>query len=175
MKILAIDNEGHVHAAADSAVVTRSQPWFEPDGGAPWHGELYIAAIVSRLGKGVAERFARRYYDRVAVVVHPSPAIAGSFYEWTRDGAVLAGDHIPVADLADKMELHIGETSYPVDVSRILGEFDKLLSDITEHHTIKTGDMLMLPLAGIPPVALERPLTLDITLGVTRVLRLKVR
>ena len=175
MKILAIDNEGQAHAAADSAVVTRSQPWFEPEQGAPWSGEVYIAAIVSRLGKGVAERFASRYYDSLSVVVHPRPAVAGSFYEWTRDGAILAGDHVPVGDIAGKTEVRIGETSYAVDIAQMLGEFDRLLCDVTEHHTIKTGDMLMLPLAGVPPVALKRPLTLDITLGKTRVLRLKVR
>lgn len=175
MKILAIDNEGHVHAAADSAVVTRSQPWFEPDQGAPWHGEAYIAAIVSRLGKGVAERFARRYYDSLCVVIHPRPAVAGSLYEWTRDGSILMGDHIPVDNLADKTKVSVGKASYPVDIARMLGMFDRLLCDVAEHHTIKTGDMLMLPLTEIQPVALKRPLTLDITLGETRVMRLKVR
>lgn len=175
MKILAVDNEGHVHAAADSAVVTRSQPWFEPDQGAPWFGEVYLAAIVSRLGKGVAERFARRYYDSLSVVVHPRPNVAGSFYEWTRDGAILVGDHIPVSDIADRTEICIGETSYRVDIAQMLEAFDRLLSDITEHHTVKTGDMLMLPLTGMPPVVLKHPLTLDITLGTLRVLRLKVR
>ncbi len=175
MKILALDNEGRMHAAADSAVVTRSQPWFEPEQGAPWFGEVYIAVIVSRLGKGVAERFARRYYDCLSVVVHPRPAVAGSFYEWTRDGAILVGDHVSIGDIADKTEVRIGETSYTVDIAQLFGEFDRLLSDVTEHHTIKTGDMLMLPLAGVPPVALKRPLTLDITLGEMRVLRLKVR
>ena len=175
MKILAIDNEGCVHSAADSAVVTRSQPWFEPDQGAPWSGEVYIAAVVSRLGKGVAERFARRYYDSLAVVVHPRPKVPGSVYEWTRDGAILAGDHIHVGDLAEHTELSIGDTSYPVDLVQMLGEFDRLLCDVSEHHTIKTGDMLMQPLAGVPPIALVRPLTLDIALGAVRVLRLKVR
>lgn len=175
MKILAIDNEGLVHAAADSAVVTRSQPWFEPEQGAPWCGEVYIAAIVSRLGKGVAERFARRYYDSLSVVVHPRPAVGGSFYEWTRDGAILAGDHVPVGNIADKTQVRIGEAAYTVDIAQMLDEFDRLLCDVTEHHTIKTGDMLMLPLAEVPPVALKRPLTLDVTLGETRVLRLKVR
>ena len=73
------------------------------------------------------------------------------------------------------MKMSVGEASYPVDIARMLGMFDRLLCDVAEHHTIKTGDMLMLPLTEIQPVALKRPLTLDIILGETRVMRLKVR
>lgn len=175
MKILAIDNEGNVHAASDSAVVTRSQPWFVPDQGAPWFGDIYIAAVVSRLGKGVAERFARRYYNSLSVVVHPRPAAAGSLYEWTRDGAILAGDHVLIDELGEKTEVCVGAASCSVNVPQMLSRFDKLLCSVAEYHTIKTGDMLMLPLDDMSPVPLERPLTLDITIGAQRVFRLKVR
>lgn len=174
MKILAKDIAGEMHSSADSAVVTRSQPWFVPDEGTPWSGEMYIAAVVSRLGKGVATKFARRYYDRICVVVHPCPAEASTCSEWTRDGAILASDHITLDTLGDTATLAVDDETYTIDIAAKFVELDALLGDITACHTIKTGDMLLLPLP-VAAIALERPLTREISLDGKRIMKLKVR
>lgn len=175
MKILAIDNEGRTHASADSALVTRSQPWFVPDDGAPWQGDIYLAAIVSRLGKGVAPRFARRYYGHTALVVHPRPQTAGTLYEWTRDGAILAGEQAATDTVSSSATITIGTQSYTADMDALLRGLDTMLCDMTAHHTVKTGDMLLIPIPGIPPIPLTRPLTTDILVDGTKTMRLKVR
>ena len=175
MKILAIDNEGRTHASADSALVTRSQPWFVPDDGASWLGDVYLAAIVSRLGKGVAPRFARRYYGQTAIVVHPRPTAPGTPYEWTRDGAILAGEQTAVDPASSTMAITIGADTYTTDTATLLRGLDTMLCDITAHHTVKTGDMLLIPIPGIPPIPLTRPLTTDILADGTKAMRLKVR
>lgn len=175
MKILAIDNEGRTHASADSALVTRSQPWFVPDDGTPWQGDIYLAAIVSRLGKGVAPRFARRYYGHTAIVVHPRPTAPATPYEWTRDGAILAGEQSPTDTAAHTATITIGTDSYTADMDTLLHGIDTMLCDITAYHTVKTGDMLLIPIPGIPPIPLSRPLTTDILVDGTKAMRLKVR
>ena len=139
------------------------------------HNEPPLYAFARREdGSWDTSRPSIAFYQRLERILRRM-AVAGSLYEWTRDGSILMGDHIPVDNLADKTKVSVGEASYPVDIARMLGMFDRLLCDVAEHHTIKTGDMLMLPLTEIQPVALKRPLTLDITLGETRVMRLKVR
>ena len=54
---------------ADSALLKNGKPFFVPDwtDRVDYEGELVVR--ISRLGKGIAERFAHRYYDAVTVGV----------------------------------------------------------------------------------------------------------
>ncbi|MDE6378819.1 MAG: hypothetical protein K2K72_08755 [Duncaniella sp.] len=58
----------------DSALLPDGRPMFYPDFGSSWQAEFYTAVRISRLGKGIAPRFASRYYDALtlAMVISPS-------------------------------------------------------------------------------------------------------
>ena len=52
-----------VYAMADTALLTGGKPFFVPDCAAPCTCGAQLAVRISRLGRFISPRFARRYYD----------------------------------------------------------------------------------------------------------------
>lgn len=111
MKMIALDRRPNEAVAPfppaliipDSALTLPGRPLFVPDFAAAWEARILVGVRVSRLGKGIAARFADRYYDAVTLLLRLVPlpeasspgALASAF-----DGCIQLGQWIDVAPSA---------------------------------------------------------------------------
>ena len=169
----------------DSALVQGSNPMFLADFSEEWVGEAYLAFRVSRLGKGIASKFASRYYDAVtvglrAVAVNLSNelrlsqsamGLTGAF-----DNALALGSWQPIADPAGDVPPNITLSVFGTGVSAGWDSIgiNEAIVNLGRFMTVKTGDVVM-------PCRLNvaqplRPNTIiNAVLNGTEVLRLKIK
>lgn len=169
----------------DSAVIYRSNPWFVPeDTDATWQASFWVAAVIDRLGKNINARFARRYYNNVCIVAHPaniSPSAEGDPLQWMRDGAVVKGPDIPLAQLPDSiipaLQMAGAERQdlAPLDKPVLLDALDNAVVTVSATATIKTGDLLLIPFQPVMPLQVAERTDFQVYLCQTPALKFKTR
>lgn len=151
MKAIWIDNITplEVYIVPDSAIVSRGNPFFVPDDGEIWESAPTLAAVIDRLGMHIAEKFADRYYERIAIVSHQRRARITTPYEWLRDGAVVSGE--PFAIGTDDLEVTKTTTddeqlteSTTVSTASAKAIFNNLIAQVSQFMTLKSGDMIII-------------------------------
>lgn len=142
MKTLIFDSDGTLNrVVADSALAFNRRPWFVPDFGTGWSARLGFAVRISRLGKGVKERFASRYYDAYTVAMLPMCADPLPLLTYM-DGAVVVGDWVAAETTPTAVTTPDASSAAPEQAA-----IDRALAVATETATLKTGDIIILPLA----------------------------
>lgn len=141
------------YVVADSAISNSGKPFFIPDG-EKVEAALGMAVRISRLGKSIAPRFARRYYHEIAPAVHfrlpekmrglrermlpVSPAV--SF-----DRSVMTDFYREVENPKDlnlsmringKEVLSLTTEDFSKPIEELIGEFSKT-------NTVKIGDVIV--------------------------------
>jgi len=181
-------DEPVIFLKADSALLKAPRPFFVPDfmGRIDYEAELVVR--INRLGKGVSERFAHRYYDAFTVGIDFTArdmqrrlrdnglpwALCKSF-----DGSAAIGEWIAKEDVGDVRNIHFrldknGKTVQRGDTSQMLFGIDALVSYVSRYFTLKTGDLLFTGTpAGVGPVCEGD--NLEGYIGDRRVLRLPCR
>ena len=142
MKLLVCDPQSQApRVIPDSALGRNKLPWFLPDFGENWHGTVALGFRVSRLGKGIASKFADRYVDAMTLIWLPKGA--GHRYADFMDGAAVVGEWIPLKEDFTVLDKEFNLVS--------LGWREKL-AWITEAATVKNGDILAFTL----PITAEK-------------------
>lgn len=151
MKVVWLTPE-RMDLAPDSAVIWRSNPWFVPDDGKDWRVSLAVGCVVSRLGKHIAPKFARRYYDGIVVCAHPWAALSSApSNDWWRDGAIVAGRTFECAGLPDEVVVTVSDGSQVFfNLDHLYEQLDLAVVRASRLATIKTGDILAVQLPGDP-------------------------
>lgn len=158
----------------DSALLKDGKPFFIPD----WMGQIdYEAELVvriCRLGKGIPERFAHRYYDAVTLGVDFTARdlqkkLRDARLSWDLckgfDGSAAIGEWVDVDKFRDIQALHFhldinGNTVQEGCSSDMLFRVDEIIAYISRFFTLKTGDLLYTGTpAGIGPVHIDDHLT----------------
>ncbi len=130
----------------DSALTVARQPLFLPGFADKWAAEAGLAFRITRLGKTIAPRFARRYYDAVTVALRAIPLSE----EWDRsgaltsafDGALTLGTWIPIADTEDfTVEFNSEALGFRATRHELLT--DESISAVSTFCTIKSGDAII--------------------------------
>lgn len=153
----------------DSALARDGQPWFVPDFGIDWLWAPALAVRVSRLGKCVGLKFASRYYDAMTLLFVPRCADPRWSAGWDTcmDGAAVVGQWVATADCPT-----VGTT--PTDVT--MARFDAMVEQASRVMTLRTGDVLALPLDRIMPPQQATPNTrVQLELNGTRVLGFNIK
>lgn len=122
MKLLLSDSKGFVHVVPDSAIARDTQPWFLPDFGENWRGYEAVAVRISRLGKGIARKYARRYIDAITTL-------------WVADA-----DVCPALDYIDGRVV-TGQWK-PIEEEMHLDAHLDLLVEASKYATLKNGDII---------------------------------
>ena len=145
----------------DTTLLPPKRPFFVPDHTQQCEATLCVALRIDRLGRSIAARFAHRYYkaSQASVAVH---FIARD--EWQRcrqlrlpwSSAMAFDDAVALpatvqADLSvlGQVQWQVGPGE-PVEVSLPTGLFaqaDELLAYISQLHTLRQGDLLLMPLS----------------------------
>jgi 2-keto-4-pentenoate hydratase/2-oxohepta-3-ene-1,7-dioic acid hydratase in catechol pathway len=133
------------------------------------HYECELVVRINRVGKGIAERFAHRYYDQVGLGIDftardlQRQAIAGGL-PWERckafdRSAALSPQFVSLQELGgDVQSLHFtlevnGQTRQRGDTSGMLFSVDRIIASVSQYMTLRMGDLLYTGTpAGVGPV-----------------------
>lgn len=146
----------------DSALLKKNKAFFLPDFSQNIHYEAEVVVKISKLGKGIAARYAHRYYDELTVGIditardiQSRQAAAGMPWELSKcfDGAAPLGEFLPAAELGD-----IGNLGFRLDIndrtvqegntSDMIFGIDSIIEYVSRFFTLKTGDLIF---TGTPP------------------------
>ena len=169
-----------IELIADSAIVWPGHPLFLPDFDQAWTGRVMLAFRISRLGKGIAQKFASRYYDAMTLALVPRslalheelegqcrPAgLSGCF-----DGAVVMGRWIDLP--ADDREVTGDVEGLSVTIDSPLTAAAQAIAALSQYSTLKTGDILM-PVALAAEFPLIRRREFKASLAGTEVLAVRL-
>lgn len=155
---------------ADSSLLKDHKPFFIPDFMGRIDYETEIVVRISRLGKGIPERFAHRYYDAVTVGIdftardmQAKARKEGLPWDICKgfDGAACIGEWIEKDRFLslDALDFHLdinGKTVQKGSTSDMLYKFDEIIAYISKFYTLKTGDMIYTGTpAGVGPVYID--------------------
>lgn len=151
----------------DSAILKKNKPFFIPDFSSDVQYEAEIVLRISKLGKGIAVKYAERYYDAMTVGIDFTARDLQSRFSreghpWelskTFDGSAPIGTFIPkerFADLADvsfSLEIN-GITRQSGNTSDLIFSFNEIISYVSKYYTLKTGDLIFTGTpSGVGPV-----------------------
>ena len=159
-----------IFTKADSALLKDHKPFFIPDWSSRVDYEAELVVRICRLGKGIPERFAHRYYDAVTVGIDFT---ARDLQEkarekgrpWTIckgfDGSAVIGDWVEKERFRDVQAMHFhldinGRTVQQGLTSDMLFKIDELISYLSRFFTLKTGDLLYTGTpVGVGPVKID--------------------
>lgn len=140
----------------DSSLLKNNKPYFLPDFSKLIHYEVEIVVKISRLGKGIAVKYAPRYYDEVTVGIDitardiQSRLSAGGLpWELSKcfDGSAPVGKFIPVKSAGDFENLDFrldinNQTVQKGNTSDMIFNINEIISFVSGFFTLKTGDLI---------------------------------
>lgn len=153
----------------DTALLRNNDPFYVPAFSQEVHYECELVVRINRVGKGIAERFARRYYDEVGLGIDftardlQRQAIAEGL-PWERckafdRSAAISPEFVPLQELGgDVQSLHFtlevnGQTRQTGDTSEMLFSVDRIIASVSQYMTLRMGDLLYTGTpAGVGPV-----------------------
>lgn len=148
-------NEPVVLMKADSSLLKGGRPMFLPEelGRIDYEAELVVR--ISRLGKGIPERFAYRYYDAVTCGVDFTARdlqrrLRQDGLPWdlskSFDGAAAVGEWVPIDDLpSDGIPFRLEVNHATVQEGRssdMRWSIDTIIAYISRFFTLRTGDLI---------------------------------
>ena len=139
----------------DSALLKKNKPFFLPDFSKNIHYEVEVVVKISKLGKGIAAKFAHRYYDEITVGIDITARDiqgrnikAGLPWDLSKgfDGSAPVGEFIP-ADSVDIRNLDFSlkindKTVQKSNTSDLIFSVDEIIEYISKYYTLKTGDLI---------------------------------
>lgn len=155
---------------ADSSLLKDHKPFFIPDFMGQIDYETEIVVRICRLGKGIPERFAHRYYDAVTVGIdftardmQREAREKGLPWDICKgfDGAAVIGDWVEKEKFLDvnALQFHLdinGKTVQEGCTSDMLFKIDYIISYLSKFYTLKTGDIIYTGTpVGVGPVHID--------------------
>lgn len=172
----------------DSTLLRNGKPFFLPDEMGRVEGQAELVVRINRLGKGIPERFAHRYYDAFTVGVNfvatdvlqrlrslglPWDA-AVAFDQSAAIGEWVAKDKLPqLHDLHFSLDIN-GKRAQEGCAAQMAHTVDALVAHISRYMTLRTGDILFTGTPS-PPMAMAINDHLDGTLEGMEVLHFNVK
>lgn len=153
------ENRPVVYALPDTALLRDNRPFFVPDFTRRCSRRLALVVRISRLGRCISERFARRYYDAVTVGVcfaaeDLRDECRHEGLPWSLccgfDGATALGRFIPIEEAGgDITACHLqlrqdGIVTEEVDTATLPFCAERLIAYISRYYTLRQGDLLFL-------------------------------
>ena len=151
----------------DSSIIKNGKPFFYPDFSQEIHYEIELVLKVGRLGKGIAEKFAHRYYNEIGLGVdftardlQKDCKEKGLPWEISKafEGSAPLGEFLPKDYFSDPANINFhldinGNTVQEGNSSDLIFSFDFLISYISQFFPIKNGDLIFTGTpAGVGPV-----------------------
>jgi fumarylpyruvate hydrolase len=140
----------------DSSLLKNNKPFFLPGFSSMIQYETEVVVKISKLGKGISEKFADRYYDEITLGIDITArdiqnrnSAAGLPWELSKcfDGAAPLGQFIPVKSIRDVRNIEFrldinGKTVQQGNTSDMVFNINEIVSYISNYFTLKTGDLI---------------------------------
>lgn len=173
----------------DTALLKESRPFFIPDFARPCSFRASLVVHISRLGRCISSRFARRYYDAVTLGVS---FCAGDLYARSRkeglpldpalgfDNAAVVGSFIPLEEGDDKLPITAFRLETDGKVCQLhdgmSGRFsiEDIIAHVSRYSMLRRGDLLFVgyPCEAVPA---SEDVHLDGYVGEEKVLSFNVK
>lgn len=162
-----LPQEPMIFLKPDSALLKKNKPFFIPDFSNNLQFEAEVVLRISKLGKGIAARYANRYYDAITVGIDFTARdlqnkFSQSGHPWelskTFDGSAPVGNFIPVEKFPDHSDISFGlevngETRQEGNTSDLIFSFAEIIAYVSRFYTLKTGDFIFTGTpSGVGPV-----------------------
>lgn len=173
----------------DSAILKDGKPFFIPDFSTEIHYEAEVVVRICRLGKHIAPRFARRYYDAVTVGIDFTARDlqrrfreCGNPWELCKgfDNSAAIGTFLPLEQAGGDVQaldfrLTVDDREVQHGNTRdMLFRVDDIIAYVSRFMTLKIGDLLFTGTpAGVGPVSIGQ--RLQGYLGEEKVLDFNIR
>ncbi len=159
--------EPTIFMKADSSLLKDGKPFFIPDFSSEVHYETEVVIKIDRLGKNIAERFARRYYKEITVGIDFTARdlqrrlrAEGLPWEISKafDNSAALGTFIPLEEVGDmhNLSFHLdinGKTMQQGCTADMLFSADQIIAYVSRFFTLKIGDLIYTGTpAGVGPV-----------------------
>lgn len=170
----AVNSEPVIFLKPDSAILKDGKPFFLPDFSNEVHYETEVVVRICRLGKHIASRFARRYYDAVTVGIDFTARDlqrkfreAGNPWELCKgfDNSAAIGDFISLEQAGgdvQNLDFHLdidGKEVQRGNTADMLFRVDDIIAYVSRFMTLKIGDLLFTGTpAGVGPVSIGQHL-----------------
>ncbi len=151
-----VPKEPIIFLKADSSYLHNHKPFFIPDfmGRIDYEGEIVVR--INRLGKGIARKFAHRYYDAITMGIdftaHDYLVRAqqgGLPWDICKgfDGASVVGTWVEKERFEDIDNIHFtldinGKMVQTGCTSDMIFSVDEVISYVSQFYTLRTGDLL---------------------------------
>ncbi len=141
----------------DTALVPKNNPLFLPGFSKKIHYETEIVLRINRLGKGIPEQFASRYYDAIGLGLDLTARdlqnrLKSRGLPWEKAkafdfSALVSKKFIPVSHFKDlnniRFRLDInGKTVQKGNTGNMIHRFDALVAYVSHFFTLRTGDLI---------------------------------
>lgn len=165
----------------DSAITLPNRPLFLPDFDLEWMASFYLAVRISRLGKGIASRFADRYFDAATLAMKLLPLTltqdlsqTGRSLDVTNlfDSALSIGSWIPLPQPGNALAITVNGVRS--DVDGFIESARAAVETISRFTTIKQGDII-LPLLLDQQIAIRTGLTVTASIDSAEVMNLRIK
>jgi 2-keto-4-pentenoate hydratase/2-oxohepta-3-ene-1,7-dioic acid hydratase in catechol pathway len=149
-------SEPTVFMKSESSLLNNGKPFFIPDFSSEIHYETEIVLKINRLGKNIAERFARRYYSEVTVGIDFTARdlqrrlkAEGLPWEISKafDNSAATGAFIPLDELGGdagrisfKLEIN-GQKVQEGNTADMIFSADRIVAYASRFFTLKMGDL----------------------------------
>jgi 2-keto-4-pentenoate hydratase/2-oxohepta-3-ene-1,7-dioic acid hydratase in catechol pathway len=140
----------------DSALLRNNKPFFLPDFSGNIHYEVEVVVKISKLGKSISSKFARRYFDEVTLGIDITARdlqsrLSSAGYPWELskcfDGAAPVGTFVPVktikdmADIDFRLEIN-DKVVQKSNTSDMIFSINEIIEYVSRFFTLKTGDLI---------------------------------
>jgi 2-keto-4-pentenoate hydratase/2-oxohepta-3-ene-1,7-dioic acid hydratase in catechol pathway len=140
----------------DSSLLKNNKPFFLPGFSGMIQYETEVVIKISKLGKGISQKFAYRYYDELTLGIDITArdiqkrnSAAGLPWELSKcfDGAAPLGKFIPVSSVENvnnldfRLEIN-NKIVQQGNTSEMIFSIDEIISYVSQYFTLKTGDLI---------------------------------
>jgi 2-keto-4-pentenoate hydratase/2-oxohepta-3-ene-1,7-dioic acid hydratase in catechol pathway len=140
----------------DSSLLKNNKPFFLPAFSGMIQYETEVVIKISKLGKGISQKFAYRYYDELTLGIDITArdiqkrnSAAGLPWELSKcfDGAAPLGKFIPVSSVENvnnldfRLEIN-NKIVQQGNTSEMIFSIDEIISYVSQYFTLKTGDLI---------------------------------
>jgi len=151
-----LPDEPVVFLKPDSSILKNNKPFFLPGFSDNIHYEVEVVVKISKLGKGIAAKYAHRYYDELTLGIDITArdiqnkmAAKGMPWELSKcfDGSAPLGHFIPVSEAGDIENLGFrldinGKTVQEGNTSDMIFSINQIVEFVSRYFTLKTGDLI---------------------------------
>ena len=149
-------SEPVVFMKPDSSILKNNKPFFLPGFSTEIHYEVEVVVKITRLGKGILQEFAPRYYSEITAGIDITARDIQTKLSMDRlpwelskcfDGAAPLGKFIPVSSVEDvgnldfRLEIN-GKIVQQSNTSDMIFSINEIVSYVSRFFTLKTGDLI---------------------------------